>query len=56
MSQATVLLSQESYEENLPGSYFYHMKEVTGISQQGFTMGKFFLTNMIIPFKMLHGL
>lgn len=42
--------------ENPPGRYFHHMKEVTGTSQQGFTKGKFFLTNLIIPFKMLHGL
>lgn len=56
MSQATALLCQKSYGENLSGSYFYHMKEVTGINQQGFTKGNFFLTNLITPFKTLHGL
>lgn len=46
---------QESDGENPPGRYFHHMKEVTVTGQQGFTKGKFFLSNLIIPFKMLHG-
>lgn len=53
--QSTAPPSREGYGANPPGSYFHHMKEVTGNPRQGFTKVKFFLTNLIISYKMLNG-